>query len=284
MFLEINVADLQREIKASTRSASRAADANNKNTTGAVDAFLDELAELQEGKVRTKRSIPSTEQPHEDGHKVVNTSITSVTLKGLEHFTTYMISVRACRKPNQDKDGNRNEDICSFDYQTVIRTNEDPAADQIEHLEVHVVPSNNSESDIHLAWKPPTSPNGRVLNYIANVTRVDGKKEADIVCISVKDRENVKMQTITHLTPGNYSVKFAVFSMAGPGNFTKVQYVLIEHPEHSGLFSSPTFLMLMLLILGAGIGMAVYTVHKRRHPHQETMRRLDNFEADLINE
>lgn len=284
---EIDVKELKREIQKATKEADKSANANsskNGNSTDDDDLFIEDITKL------LHNSSQTTQAPkvitNDDTNRImipVNVSFTSYTLKGLDHFATYAISVQACRQTHPVVDNNSTEIMCSFESQVVQRTTEDPQADLVEDLKVHVELSEGNQHNATLSWKSPANPNGRILNYIANIEKVGDKKFVDKICVQLKDRENVSTSLVTKLTPGNYSLQFAAFTLAGVGNFTKVQYFVVNPPAHSSVFTSPSFLLLMLLIVGAAVGVGIFKVYKRRHPHQETMRRLDNFDSsDLI--
>lgn len=211
----------------------------------------------------------------------LNASTTSYDLGHLSHFSTYVISIRACREDHVKDSANPATHTCSLDVHLVARTLEDGKADLVEDFAVHSLPSNGSNhNSVLLQWKPPVDPNGRVLNYIVKTQKV-GDKEFENTCIQVTNRQNVSSQVIPVVSPGNHSVQFAAYTMAGVGNFTKVKYFNVDSP-HGSVFTSGSFLFLMLLIVSAAIGVGIYRVYQKRHPHQETMRRLDNFDSEFI--
>lgn len=98
----------------------------------------------------------------------------SVDLTNLRHYTTYSITVRACRELTEDDVAPPTNklpavdkpDPCSHPAQATITTAKKDDADDIKYFDaMNVVPSNESYGIVKVGWKAPENPNGLLLSY-----------------------------------------------------------------------------------------------------------------------
>lgn len=96
----------------------------------------------------------------------------SLDLTNLRHFTSYLISVSACREITLDDahfkpmPGLSKPDPCSIPTQVTILTAKKDDADEIKFFDVaNLVPSNESYGIVKVSWKAPEHPNGLLLSY-----------------------------------------------------------------------------------------------------------------------
>lgn len=199
----------------------------------------------------------------------------------LSHYSTYAISIRACRQEDNRTDEHLTDDgLCSEDIEVIGKTLKNDDADIIQKFEVFVVPSNTSENHVKIAWTPPRNPNGRVLNYEVKLERVDDPKAtSEIICISLLNRENVCSQIVDKIKPGNYSIQILAVTLAGTGNFSDPKYLRIESISLLSVIGSPPFMALLFLIIASMIATFVYTIYKRNQP-PEVVSRFENFDYE----
>lgn len=216
---------------------------------------------------------------HLDTVEVVGSDKNEFTYVNLYHFSTYAISIRACRKQDRTDLEETHDEFCSSEVEIDARTGKNENADIIEVFDVHAVPSNKSEDSVKISWTPPNDPNGIILNYVVKKSLVDNPQITDLICVSLLNRENVTSQIIDKVKPGNYSFQIAAVSLAGPGNFTHAKFVYIESPSFFSLIASPSFLALLFLSIASAIAMIAYNMFKRNST-SEILSTFDNFDSD----
>lgn len=204
---------------------------------------------------------------------------TEFTVENLDHFSSYVIDLRACREKNErDK---LEDDLCGPDVQIVAQTQSDPNADLIKSFEVEVLPANSSSSIVNVSWSAPEKPNGHILNYVVTEIRNDEpNSKTDMTCISLFNRENLTSQIISGLQPGNYTFQISATTLAGQGNFSAERIVIIKAISHLGIIASPSFLGLLFLIAASCIAVFLYKVWKQSQPPDNLNQSLENFESD----
>lgn len=199
-------------------------------------------------------------------------------LKQLDHFTTYEISLTACRKKiESDKTSDNN---CGPEKRIFVKTLKNDTADDIENFNVTVLPRSTKHYSVELNWSAPANPNGHVLNYLVRQAKLSEPSKYEIACIPVLDRENFYYRVINLPAPGNYSFQVSVTSFAGLANFSSPIYVSIKSPSHVSLVASPPFLTLVFLTLASVVAVFIFTVYKRSQPTEIESRNLNDFGFD----
>lgn len=199
----------------------------------------------------------------------------------LDHYSTYVVIIKACRKATNVTDLVTGSDdaFCSQDTQIIARTIANENADKIEYFDVIVVPSNKSTSDVEISWKPPKNPNGVVLNYVVKQKNVDDKNAKDeYICISLMGRENISSQIIDGMKPGNHSFQISAVSLAGLGNFTNSIFVYVPGST-SNFHGFAAFMGLIFLIVVSIIASFVYVIYKRNQK-PEVLHQFENFDYE----
>lgn len=258
----------------------------NNNTSTTTD-FEDEIQKFLHS--RSKRSS-ELECPQEDSKQdaenfvrleIVEPDVEVFIINALDHFSSYAIAVRACRKKENKSDAQVLEDLCSDESQVVAKTLKNETADFVENFSVDVLPSNRSEHQVRVSWIPPKNPNGKVLHYVVKVQRIDKPEPEELICISLFNRSNVCSQTIDKITPGNYSFQIMASTMAGDfGNFSAKKFVVLQSVSHFSLITSPAFMTLLFLIVSSIIAVFVYKIYKRNQDRPELVRNFENFDYD----
>ena len=202
-------------------------------------------------------------------------------LTALDHFSSYAIAVRACRKKDNKTDEQVIEDLCSDDSQIVAKTLKSDTADFVENFEVIVLPSNTSEHQVKISWIPPKNPNGKVLHYVVIQKKIDEVNEpTEMICISLFNRTNVCSQIIDKVKPGNYSFQIMASTLAGDfGNYSNPKYVYLKAVSHLSLITSGSFMALLFLIVSSVIAVFVYKIYKRNQG-PELVSNFENFDYD----
>lgn len=201
-------------------------------------------------------------------------------MKQQDHFTSYEISITACRKKAEgDKTSDSN---CGPEKRILAKTLKNETADDIENFNVTVLPKSTKHYSVELNWSAPGNPNGHVLNYLVRQAKLTPNEPSkyEIACIPVLDRENIYSHVIKLPSPGNYSFQVSVTSFAGLGNFSSPIYVSIKPPSKVSLVASPPFLTLVLMTLTSVIAVFIFTVYKRNQPTEIESRNLDDFGFD----
>lgn len=207
-------------------------------------------------------------------------------IKQLDHFTTYEISITACRKKVEGDVTTENN--CGPEKRIFAKTLRNETADDIENFNVRVLPRSPKHYSVELNWSAPENPNGHVLNYLVRQTKLSEQSRAklgepskyEIACIPVLDRENIHSHVINLPSPGNYSFQVSVTSFAGLGNFSSPIYVSIKSPSEVSLVASPPFLTLVFMTLASVVAVFIFTVYKRNQPTEIESRNLDDLRFD----
>lgn len=229
---------------------------------------------------RQKRST-DIEKGSENATEIVLPYKNELLLESLDHFSSYIVSIRACRK---DEDSRRG--VCSDDLQIITKTLKSENADNIEFFEISQLKSTNGTSnEILISWEPPSNPNGVILNYVVKQVRIDREPpEEDLICISLFKRQNLTSQIIDKLRPGNYSFQIAATTMAGQGKLSSAKYVYIESPSFFTLVATPPMLLLLFLVISSIVGVFLFTVYKK-HQLPEQVSAFETFDSEhqLVN-
>ncbi|XP_033634340.1 insulin-like peptide receptor isoform X1 [Asterias rubens] len=172
---------------------------------------------------------------------------TSVVLNDLEHFSEYMIEVRAC-----------NSEHCGLQMATFGRTLANAEADEIPSpVTANSTSKNPKDRSVKLTWEEPKNPNGIVIVHEVEFSKVDNtpkqgsnsiegisSRDANGETISNEVEKKIVVQDtcltehqflqdqgyeLKALDPGNYTARVRVISLAGEGPWTEP--VLFNVPE-----------------------------------------------------
>lgn len=75
----------------------------------------------------------------------------------------------------------------------------------------------------------------------------------DTICVTHNTFLNQSYYILEHMNNGNYSIEIAAVSMAGPGNFTPVQYVVIKENAGVNIWTVVLILLGVFLALLAAL-------------------------------
>jgi hypothetical protein len=257
-------------------------EADNDHTSA---GFEDEIQNFLHARHKRELECPQ-ENPKSEAEDLlrledVGPEFNEFVVNALDHFSSYAIKLRACRKKENNSDERVLEDLCSDDSQIIAKTLMNETADFIEHFEVAVLPSDTSEHQVRISWIPPKKPNGRVLHYVVKQKRVDIENgHEDLICISLYNRSNLCSQIIDKVKPGNYSFQIMASSLAGDvANYSNPKFVYLKSISHLGLITSPAFMALLFLIISSVIAVFVYKLYKRNQG-PELVSNFENFDFE----
>lgn len=190
--------------------------------------------------------------------KNLSASTTSFLLKGLKHYTTYSVSVKACRNQSEGEG-----EFCSNEVKVYQSTLPIDTADNVTNLSVKDV--GNQTGSVRLSWGPPKNPNGYILTYTIKYQRLDlENSKPQPQCITeFQFRNSSNTFILDKLETGNYSVQVMVTSMAGDGRYTERYYFYIE-PK--GQFSVVIIVVIVVLVLIAIIACTCVYVRRKYLP------------------
>lgn len=231
--------------------------------------------------INCTQEIPKAETENLLRLEIVGPDDKEFIITALSHYSSYSISIRACRKEDNRTDEHiMMDNLCSDNTQVVAKTLKNDNADIIQDFEVTILPSNTSEHLVKISWIPPTNPNGKVLNYVVQQKRIDDSKSTtEIICISLLNRENACSQIIDKINPGNYSFQISASTLTGFGNYSAPKYVFIKSVSHLSLITSPAFMALLFLIVASIVAVFVFVVYKRNQ-QPEVVSRFENFDYE----
>ncbi|KAG5668610.1 hypothetical protein PVAND_016546 [Polypedilum vanderplanki] len=201
---------------------------------------------------------------------------TSYVFTGLNHYTFYNIRIRACRK--REKGEAADAEICGPETKVSETTFKEPANDDILTFKVEPI-VNNSLTNIRVTWEPPNSPNGLLLAFTIRHKRVDIDHTQPVLhCISTSMLNGTNQYVLQKLAPGNYSIDMMATSMAGNGNYTKAQYVLIKE---QGNWNNLWIVFIVLLVLFVLASIVLYITFKRLYlTNISSMKLIANVNPD----
>lgn len=99
---------------------------------------------------------------------------------------------------------------------------------------VHVEEFNQTSGSVRVGWDEPAAPNGLILKYRLELTKVDGDggaPEPRYECVRRKDFVDAnKTKVLRDLAPGNYSVRVQAVSLRASKEsaFTNYTYFYIQ--------------------------------------------------------
>lgn len=201
----------------------------------------------------------------------INSTTTSFVMKDLKHFSSYVISVKACRDGGGDS--------CGSEAQITERTLKRDDADNISIYEMEIVASNSSLGTIKVTWQSPQKPNGIIVAYTIKYQRVDIEHaKYEYKCISHKIYQNSSdMHLLNNLPTGNYSIQIMATSIAGDGNYTPIKHIFIsEHKSYNNLY---LLLVLLIALLTLIIGIVILC-RKMYLPNISSMKLIASVNPD----
>jgi hypothetical protein len=173
-------------------------------------------------------------------------------ITGLRHYTTYAITIRACRTQEPDEDPTAI--FCSVDNSVYEQTFFQPSYDDILDFDVDSFP-NGTSTDVKVTWTPPENPNGLLLSYEIRYKRVDIENDYyQPKCLSHSMLNSTKSHLIRGLPPGNYSIDMRATSLAGYGNYTKAKFVYIKESSSNSMWYLFFTLFAVLIIAIVALG------------------------------
>lgn len=149
---------------------------------------------------------------------------TRLTLHDLRHFTSYLVSVKACRYGTGL--------TCSEDVTLQPRTLKRVTADRVRNLRVLLLSggANYTAGSVQLMWEPPLQVNGMVVSYTIRYRRVDAEiQRGQDLCLSHTLLRNYTGEyTLKGMENGNYSFSVMATSLAGAGVWSDPVYLYVD--------------------------------------------------------
>lgn len=215
-------------------------------------------------------------------YTINDSSITTFELTQLRHYSTYTISLKACREKMDEADVKSDmvDEACGPDYSVSIITLKKDENDLIPMFDAVNVHSNISNlGSIKVTWSAPKNPNGLILFYTIRHRRNDIEHTKwEAICITHKTTSaNNSFHILESLNNGNYTIQIAATSMAGPGNFTEPKYVLIRENNNYNIWYIITTLILVFCILTV---ILIYFVKRYYLTSISSMKLIANVNPD----
>lgn len=184
----------------------------------------------------------------------LNETITSYNLTGLRHYSTYVVSLFACREVVKEEwTFNRSVDSCSRETMISFRTLKSDQADVIVEDSVRVDVNNNT---VNISWAEPD-----LINSIIHSFRLEYKREEDenfvSECITMSEYKAAgRSYVMKSNTSGNYQYKIRAMSLAGDGPYTRLHRFTVP-----GTGSAENLqLVLMVLVCGCVLVVLTYVI------------------------
>lgn len=156
----------------------------------------------------------------ESGIQVFSANTSETVLSGLKHFSTYAVSVKACRESSPQEFDISEENRCSKKDILITRTQKSSFADNITSLNYTV-----NKQTLFILWRPPRKPNGLLLAFELELKRKNHDSEKNIECISYSNKtlssSGVLNHSITNITIGDHEFRIRAVTLSGKGLFTK---------------------------------------------------------------
>lgn len=190
------------------------------------------------GDTDEKKNIKNKSGAYMYFYRKVYANTTTFLIPELKHFTSYQISVRACRE-KVDEDETDKVPYCSKEVIIHQMTKKIDYADNITVFSAKRSTNNASSGDALITWERPEAPNGVILTYTIRYQRVDIENaKFDVVCLPHKLFENFTNSLhyiLSNLHTGNYSVQLQATSLAGDGKWTEKKFfdIPVRHKERT---------------------------------------------------
>lgn len=213
--------------------------------------------------------------------ETIEPNATSFKLRDLQHYSSYMITVKACRATiDAPVDPENEEQPCGPEMQVTSRTFKKEDADLIKMFEVEKV-TNGSLGAIKLTWQQPERPNGLIVAYTITFQRHDiDNHKAESYCIPHKGSHNISTHyyKLEGLSTGNYSIRIAAHSLAGIAKFTEPKYVHITENSNYNYYWAMSIGLFLIFFC---IFMTFFIWCKRVYlPSMTSMKLIANVNPD----
>lgn len=191
---------------------------------------------ISESKLSSPRDKSSQESM-----KIVSANVSETVLTHLKHFSTYAVTVKACRETSPKESNPSEENRCSNKDIVITRTQKRSFADNITSLNYTV-----TKNGLQILWKVPTEPNGLILAFEIELKRRNHDSET-IECIRYSNKSTDSMKhLITDILSGRYEFRIRAVTLSGKGLFTTFYtFEVIDDVANSDL----ELLLLIILIL-----------------------------------
>ncbi|XP_070619089.1 insulin-like growth factor 1 receptor isoform X3 [Erythrolamprus reginae] len=213
-----------------------------KNKTGIAPEHQNNGTDMEEGEME----FPFYEAKVEGKERTL--------ISQLLPFTLYRIDIHSCNHEAARLG-------CSASNFVFARTMPAEGADNIPGS---VTWEGKEENTIYLKWPEPVNPNGLVLMYeIKYGQNGEDKRE----CVSRQEYKKLAGAKLTHLNPGNYTVRVQATSLAGNGSWTEpISFYVQPKPADYGNFLHLIIVLpiAVLLIIG-GLLIMLYVCNKKRN-------------------
>ncbi|XP_044766315.1 insulin-like receptor isoform X3 [Coccinella septempunctata] len=195
---------------------------------------------------------------------------TEVLIDKLHHFTSYEISVQACREQEKGEVLPNGTDpievLCSRKKQeNNVKTLVKVGADDIKR--VYVI--NQTMESVTITWDNLTEPNGLIFKYIIEYKRNSENAKSSVNCITHADWEHQGKIYTLKLSPGNYSLRVLAITAGNNGKYSPyVTFVIKEPSKFTVLIMS---IVLPLFVMGL---LTIFLCYKKQKMQKSSMRLL----------
>lgn len=204
----------------------------------------------------------------EIGKLIISANTSEIVLSGLKHFSTYAVTVKACRESSPQEMDTSEENRCSKPDILITRTLKNNFADNIISLNYTV-----NKQTLSIFWEPPRKPNGLLLAFELELKRNKYDSEMNIECISFSNKKlsylGILNHSITNIPIGNHEFRIRAVTLSGKGLFTRFHSFEVLNDV---AYSTQELLFLILLIL---LFLSVIAVMSRCLTKQ-TYKAIDN--------
>ncbi|KAJ8922800.1 hypothetical protein NQ315_007835, partial [Exocentrus adspersus] len=181
------------------------------------DILINKRSKIKHNTVKKMRTF--------DNLKIVPSNFTKYKLKGLEHYTLYVLYLAACNEGN----------LCGSVKQEFARTKKLVSADDVVGVVTKV-----ENSNVLVEWVEPKNPNGVVLSYNVEYKKIDVEHSKPLTeCLSRKKRSPSNKLNLNNLLPGNYVLRVQAVSPAGYGRFSQPVTFAIKAPDRISAWIVP---------------------------------------------
>lgn len=190
-------------------------------------------------------------------------SARTLTVTNMHHFTWYTVNIWACREQHVNESFAEYESTwCSERAYNIFRTAERVDADIVRDVHAELIVSNNTLGEVNVTWKPPLSPNGFVVAYTVQHSRIeDNGQVSDVVytsCVTIDEYERNGNSCIIHsVAPGNYTIEVTPITVAGEGNASAIKSPLFIPARitdaYKWIWGVVGAGLIMILVLGGAI-------------------------------
>ncbi|KAH0620064.1 hypothetical protein JD844_014615 [Phrynosoma platyrhinos] len=212
----------------------------NKNRTATAPEHATNASDAEEGEME----FPFYESKVEGRERTL--------ISSLLPFTLYRIDIHSCNHEAAHLG-------CSASNFVFARTMPAEGADNIPGT---VTWEGKEENTIYLKWPEPVSPNGLILMY---EIKYGQNGEEKLECVSRQEYKKLGGAKLTHLNPGNYTVRVQATSLSGNGSWTEpISFYVQPKPANYGNYLHLIIALpiAVLLIIG-GLVIMLYICNKK---------------------